>query len=158
MIIDITGTPLIPGNHGWACPGNGNHPDIECCCEECDYMLCCLDEHDPNQCGTCNDPDCPRASKHQNNADFLRKQTTPSPKRCGDNRVRLYYGVAAVETGIPSNRSVAACPLLSHLLGGAARRNSPFHYPSGGVETTGLDNTMERLRPAVAGGARPRRI
>lgn len=48
MIVDITGTILIPGNGGKNCPGNGlhKHPDgstIECCCDECDYMLCCYE-------------------------------------------------------------------------------------------------------------------
>ena len=46
MIIDVTGTVLIPGNGGEDCPGNGNHHNtegiVECCCEECDYRLCCL--------------------------------------------------------------------------------------------------------------------
>ncbi len=40
MIIDITGIELIPGN--------GRHLDengkpIERCCDDCAYMLCCLD-------------------------------------------------------------------------------------------------------------------
>ncbi len=39
MIIDITGTILIPGNEGKDCPGNGFH-EAECCCNECDYMMC----------------------------------------------------------------------------------------------------------------------
>lgn len=47
MLIDITGTILIPGNGGSDCPGNGSHYDangrlIECCCDECDYMICCI--------------------------------------------------------------------------------------------------------------------
>jgi hypothetical protein len=42
MIIDVTGTKLIPGNHGKDCPGNGEHEGIECCCDECNYMLCCF--------------------------------------------------------------------------------------------------------------------
>lgn len=38
---------LIPGNKGKDCPGNGRHYDadgdlIECCCDECAYMLCCF--------------------------------------------------------------------------------------------------------------------
>ena len=46
MITDITGIVLIPGNGGANCPGNGAHIDpngnlIACCCDECDYMLCC---------------------------------------------------------------------------------------------------------------------
>lgn len=51
MFTDITGIPLIPGNRGCHCPGNGTTPDengntIECCCEECDYMLECFSEYD----------------------------------------------------------------------------------------------------------------
>ena len=42
MIIDITGTTLIPGNQGKDCPGNGMNPDIECCCDECDFYLECF--------------------------------------------------------------------------------------------------------------------
>jgi len=61
LIIDVTGVVLIPGNQGKDCPGNGTDPDIECCCDECDYMLCCLDAKNPGQCSTCQDRDCPRA-------------------------------------------------------------------------------------------------
>lgn len=37
---------LIPGNYGKDCPANGFHADedgelIECCCDECDYLMCC---------------------------------------------------------------------------------------------------------------------
>ena len=45
-IIDVTGVELTPGNPD-ECLGNGEHFDkygnpIECCCDECDYlMLCC---------------------------------------------------------------------------------------------------------------------
>lgn len=47
MIIDISGIELLPGNRGSDCLGNGEHFDefgnkIECCCDECDYMLCCF--------------------------------------------------------------------------------------------------------------------
>ncbi len=52
MIRDITGTVLIPGNRGWDCPGNGLHPGAECCCDECDYFLCCMEEQAPD-CGAC---------------------------------------------------------------------------------------------------------
>lgn len=60
MIIDVTGTILIPGNLMRDCPGNGYHPGNECCCDECDYLLCCIDENWPACCQTCDDPDCPR--------------------------------------------------------------------------------------------------
>ena len=59
MIVDITGIVLIPGNFGNDCPGNGENGEYECCCNECDYMLCCLGEHDPKTCVTCDDKACP---------------------------------------------------------------------------------------------------
>ena len=45
-IIDVTGVELTPGDMS-ACLGNGEHFDkegnlIECCCDECDYMILCL--------------------------------------------------------------------------------------------------------------------
>lgn len=66
MIIDITGTILIPGNLGKDCPGNGLTKDgkgniIECCCDECDYLMCCLDTHDGKSCVYCDDTGCPRS-------------------------------------------------------------------------------------------------
>ena len=48
VIIDVTGIILMPGNQGKDCPGNGANPAIECCCDECDYMLCCFDTEYPN--------------------------------------------------------------------------------------------------------------
>ncbi|MBQ7346309.1 MAG: hypothetical protein IJW45_09680 [Oscillospiraceae bacterium] len=60
MLIDITGVILIPGNQGKDCPGNGEDETIECCCDECDYMLCCLDTEYPDHCATCSERDCPR--------------------------------------------------------------------------------------------------
>lgn len=52
-IIDSTGIVLTPGNGGRDCLGNGNHFNfmgkrIECCCDECDYIIMCLDENDIN--------------------------------------------------------------------------------------------------------------
>ena len=44
MFVDVTGVILVPGNQGRDCPGNGTFPGIECCCEECDYFLCCEEE------------------------------------------------------------------------------------------------------------------
>ena len=65
MIIDITGVVLTPGNFGNECMGNGNHYDlngfpIACCCDECDYFICCTDPQWEQQCKICADPDCPR--------------------------------------------------------------------------------------------------
>lgn len=33
---------LRPSHHGEDCPGNGKHPGIECCCDECDHYLTCF--------------------------------------------------------------------------------------------------------------------
>lgn len=63
MIVDISATILIPGNLGRDCPGNGTHYGIECCCNECEYMLCCIDKDFPAGCITCGDPDCPRRNE-----------------------------------------------------------------------------------------------
>ena len=66
MIVDVTGIPLLPGDGGAYCPGNGlqqdalGHP-IECCCEECAYYQCCLETHQKAECDTCFDEDCPHA-------------------------------------------------------------------------------------------------
>ena len=45
-IYDITGVELTPGDME-KCLGNGEHLDdngnvIECCCDECDYLILCL--------------------------------------------------------------------------------------------------------------------
>ena len=34
--------PLTPSYHGKNCLGNGEHPGLECCCDECDYYLICF--------------------------------------------------------------------------------------------------------------------
>ncbi len=65
MIIDITGTVLTPSKNGKDCLGNGQHYDsqdrkIACCCDECDYMLCCWNTPAPKQCATCTDTNCPQ--------------------------------------------------------------------------------------------------
>ncbi len=62
MIIDVTGVLLTPEDNGENCMGNGEHYDqngnlIEICCDECDYMLCCIE----NACLSCkNKKDCPK--------------------------------------------------------------------------------------------------
>ena len=61
MIVDVTGTILIPGNGGRECPGNGETG--ECCCDECDYLLCCFGGEAALPCELCRDWDCPRATK-----------------------------------------------------------------------------------------------
>lgn len=63
MIIDITGINLTPGNRGKDCLGNGLHEGYECCCDECDYQLCCIDSMWKEACAICHDIDCPRHSE-----------------------------------------------------------------------------------------------
>ena len=58
MIIDVTGTILIPGNGGKDCPGNGEK--IECCCDECDYMLCCFFGNE-EKCKVCTNTHCEKS-------------------------------------------------------------------------------------------------
>jgi len=64
MIKDVTGIILTPGNRGENCKGNGKHftimkKQIECCCNECDYLMCCLDDFDGSKCFVCEDKRCP---------------------------------------------------------------------------------------------------
>ena len=61
MIIDVTGIELTPGNNGEDCKGNGKHFDdngnlIECCCDECNYLLCCTSDN--VNCSECTETDC----------------------------------------------------------------------------------------------------
>jgi hypothetical protein len=63
MIIDVTGTILTPNNFGINCLGNGLHDDIECCCDECDYMRCCMESPPIDICMACDDPYCPFTGK-----------------------------------------------------------------------------------------------
>lgn len=58
MIVDITGVVLLPGNNGEDCPGNGLSG--ECCCDECDYMLCCFGIIQPS-CESCCGQTFPRS-------------------------------------------------------------------------------------------------
>jgi len=60
VIVDVTGIQLIPGEQGRDCPGSGNDTALECCCDECDYLLCCMEEHDEAECLVCADIHCPR--------------------------------------------------------------------------------------------------
>lgn len=41
-LTDPTGTKLTPSWHGQKCKGNGEHPGVECCCDECDFYLACF--------------------------------------------------------------------------------------------------------------------
>ena len=74
MITDITGTELIPGNCGLNCPGNGFHEEYPCCCDECDYMMCCLEDHNSEACFVCSDLDCPN-SIHRDSSNADKSQT-----------------------------------------------------------------------------------
>ena len=63
VVIDVYGIELTPGNGGENCKGNGNYFDeqgnrIECCCDECDYLICCVSEK--LDCDECTDNNCPR--------------------------------------------------------------------------------------------------
>ena len=45
--MDESKIELMPANYGRDCIGNGKHKNeegkiIECLCDECDYMICCL--------------------------------------------------------------------------------------------------------------------
>lgn len=44
-LVDPTGTKLTPSWHGEDCLGNGEHPDIECCCDNCNYFLACFPDY-----------------------------------------------------------------------------------------------------------------
>ena len=60
MIIDPTGVEPTPGNLAKDCLGNGRHKGIECCCDECNYMLCCMTENYQQRCADCSEFECPR--------------------------------------------------------------------------------------------------
>lgn len=54
IIIGSSGYKLTPGNNGESCRFNGNCKNIfgktiECRCDECDYLMCCL----PHACENC---------------------------------------------------------------------------------------------------------
>lgn len=44
-IIDATGIPLTPSRQGKYCLGNGDNPEYECCCDDCDYYLYCFPQY-----------------------------------------------------------------------------------------------------------------
>lgn len=52
-IYDVTGVELAPGNMS-ICLGNGEHINeegspVECCCDECDYLMLCLENEDKSK-------------------------------------------------------------------------------------------------------------
>ncbi len=64
IYVDITGVILTPGNCGKDCRGNGKHTtifgeEIECCCDECAYMMDCLFNPSYDKCSKCREEDCP---------------------------------------------------------------------------------------------------
>ena len=70
MIIDVTKTELTPGNLGEDCKGNGKHTTsdgirIECCCNECGYYLCCVNNVSQEECEKCSDTRCVRSGKRK---------------------------------------------------------------------------------------------
>ena len=48
-VTDITNIELMPGEPT-VCLGNGDQ-GFECCCDECDYYLCCFPEFDSQSKG-----------------------------------------------------------------------------------------------------------
>lgn len=42
-----TGIELTPSWHGEHCLGNGDHSDIECCCDECNFYQACFPDWKP---------------------------------------------------------------------------------------------------------------
>lgn len=63
MVIDVTGVELTPGYGGKHCHGNGAHEGIECCCDECDYLICCQENYDMRECLNCKIDECSNAGK-----------------------------------------------------------------------------------------------
>ena len=39
--MELLHSNLMPGKPD-ECQGNGQHPDFECCCDECDYYMLCF--------------------------------------------------------------------------------------------------------------------
>ena len=73
MIIDVSGVVLTPGNGGVDCLGNGrffdeNGEKIECCCDECDYMLCCFFGNE-EKCKVCTNTHCEKSPNYKGEAD-----------------------------------------------------------------------------------------
>lgn len=49
LIDPHTGVKLTPSWHGEDCQGNGTHPGVECCCDECDYLMICWEDYKPGR-------------------------------------------------------------------------------------------------------------
>ena len=68
MIENENGIPLTSGNGGRNCLANGRFFDkqgkpIESCCDECDYLMCCVGDYTDADCRVCDDPFCPHSQK-----------------------------------------------------------------------------------------------
>ena len=66
VITDVTGIELTPGHNGDFYKGSGKHIDkngvlSDCCCDECDYAICCFVMKDYDNCDSCFDADCPHS-------------------------------------------------------------------------------------------------
>lgn len=67
---------LKPGNLGRDCLYNGEHLNkrgklIECCCDECDYMLCCIKENSEDECLKYTDYNCNSNKNNTANHSFF---------------------------------------------------------------------------------------
>ena len=59
---------LTPGNFGRDCLYNGMNFDnkgriIECCCDECDFLICCVENIRDEDCLGCVTAKCPNRQK-----------------------------------------------------------------------------------------------
>ena len=64
MRIEIITSRYIPGDGGKLCRYNGRHYSvfgnkIECECDGCEYILCCVEMVGREKCGRCRDVVCP---------------------------------------------------------------------------------------------------
>lgn len=54
MFLNKSEYQLFPGNNG---------KTIECCCDECSYMMCCTESFSAEECEHCTEQNCPRFPK-----------------------------------------------------------------------------------------------
>ena len=64
MLSDKNNKQPYPGNNGRLCIFNGSHLDkngkaVECRCDECSYLMCCLDNFSESDCYSCKELNCP---------------------------------------------------------------------------------------------------
>ncbi|MBO7148685.1 MAG: hypothetical protein J6V93_02405 [Clostridia bacterium] len=70
MLLDYSGIILNQGYGGKNCRGNGEHYNddgmlIDCCCDECDYLMCCLKIQGYGDCKRCKDTVCPSSPEYK---------------------------------------------------------------------------------------------